>query len=115
MLARRGGGKLIVAWECAGHRVVRVALCIELFVLSLLLISIVVVTVCCVCCSVKLPLSRVFFLFLSILLPTPVGGGAIERPCGPLLLAMAKLQHGLKLKMHNAKLALHWVKFVDSH
>ena len=38
-----------------------------------------------VCCSVKLPLSRPtsFCLFLSIVLPTPVGGGTIERPSGP--------------------------------
>jgi len=29
----------------------------------------------------------VFFLFLTILLPTPAGGGATKRPCGPWLLA----------------------------
>ena len=45
--------------------------------------------------SIKLPLSRPtsFCLFLSILLPTLVGGGVIEGQCGPLLLATAKLQH----------------------
>jgi len=65
----------------------RVALCILLFVLCILLISIVVVPVPFVCCSVKLPLSRPtsFCLFLSILLPTPAGGGAIEQPIGPIL------------------------------
>jgi len=49
---------------------VRVALCISLFVLYILLISIVVVTVHFICCSVKLPLSRptsfaFFFPFFS--------------------------------------------------
>jgi len=45
---------------------------------AFLLICIVVVTVPFVCCSVKLPLSRPtsFYLFLSILLCTPAGGGA---------------------------------------
>jgi len=64
-------------------------------VLYILLISIIVVTVPFVCCSVKLRLSQrtSFCLFLSILLPTPAGRGVIERPCGPLLLATAKLQH----------------------
>jgi len=31
-----------------------------------------------------------FCLFLLIVLPTPVGGGAMERPRGPLLPAAAK-------------------------
>ena len=39
------------------------------------------------------PDPQVFCLFLSILHPTPVGRGAIERPHGALLPAMAKLQH----------------------
>jgi len=39
-----------------------------------------------------LPLSQPFCLFLSILPPTPVGEGAIERLCGPLLPAGAKSQ-----------------------
>jgi len=49
-----------------------------LFVLCILLISIVVVPVPFVCYSVKLPLFRptFFCLVLSILLPTPGGGGA---------------------------------------
>jgi len=48
------------------------------FVLCIPLFCIVVVIVPFVCCSVKLPLSRPtgFCLFLSILLRTPVGGGA---------------------------------------
>jgi len=73
-------GKLITAWEHSGYQAVRVALCISLFILYIHLISIIVVTVCFVCCPVKLPLSRPtsFCLFLSILLPIPVGGGAIE-------------------------------------
>ena len=52
-----------------GHRAVRVALWISLFVLYILYTSIIVVTVCFVCCSVELPLSHeflpVFFLFSS--------------------------------------------------
>jgi len=48
-----------------------------------------------------------FCLFLSTVLPIPVGGGAIERPRGPLLLAGAKppqlpknrlLDHSVSLK-----------------
>jgi len=68
--------------------------CISLFVLHILLIIIVVVTVHFVCCSFKLLLSRPisYCLFLSILLPTPVGGGGTERLCGPLLPNTAKLQ-----------------------
>jgi len=65
-------------------------------VLYILLISIIVVIVHLFCCSVKLPLSRpmIFCLFfLSILLPTPAGGQAIEQPHGPLLLARAKPRH----------------------
>jgi len=66
---------------------VRVALCISVFVLYILLISIVLATVPFLCCSVKLPLCRPrnFCLFLSILLPTPVGGGATETLCGPFV------------------------------
>jgi len=57
-----GGGELargkgVTTQEKAGHWAVRVALCISLFVLYILLISIVVVTVPFVYCSVKLPLS----------------------------------------------------------
>ena len=46
-----------------------------------------VVTVPFVCCSVKLFLSQAtsFCLFLSILSPTPVEGGAVEWPCGPFV------------------------------
>jgi len=47
-----------------GDRVVRVALCILLFVLNILLISIAVVTVCFICSSVKLPLSSPTSLLL---------------------------------------------------
>jgi len=63
------GGKLNAAEERTGHRVVRVALCISLFVLCILLISVIVVTVPFLCCSVKLPLSlpTSFCLFLSVL------------------------------------------------
>ena len=88
-----GSGKAVAARERTGHRVVRAALCILLFVLYILLISIVVVTVHFIFCSVKLPLSRPtsFCLFLSILLPTPATGGAIERPRGPV--ASHRLNH----------------------
>jgi len=55
-LAGVGAGKLIAAQECAGHKAVRAAPLISLFVFCILLISIIVVTVCFVCCSVKLPL-----------------------------------------------------------
>jgi len=74
------GGKAVAAQEHAGHWAVRVALYVSLFVLYIFLISIVVVTVPFVYCSVKLPLSPSvrFCLFLAILLPTPVGGGAAE-------------------------------------
>jgi len=51
-----GGWKAVSPRKHVGHRVVRVALCISLFVLCIL-ISIVVVAVCFVCSSVKLPLS----------------------------------------------------------
>jgi len=47
----------MVAREHSGHQVVRVALCILLFVLCILLISVIAVTVRFVCCSIKLPLS----------------------------------------------------------
>jgi len=52
--------------------VVRFVLCIPIFCI------VVVVTVPFVCCSVKLPLSQPtsFCLFLSILLPPRLGGGA---------------------------------------
>jgi len=42
--------ELVTAREWVGHQAVRVALCISLFVLYILLISIVVVTVRFVCC-----------------------------------------------------------------
>jgi len=82
-----GGGKAVVAREHVGHWVVRVALCILLFVLCILLTGIDVVIAPFVCCSVKLPLSRptCFCLFLSILFPTPAGGEAAEQPCGPFV------------------------------
>ena len=57
----RGGSgvrKFIMARGNDGHWAVRVALCIPLFVLCILLISIIVVTVRFLCCSDKLPLSR---------------------------------------------------------
>jgi len=85
------GGKSVEAEERAGHRAVRVALGISLFVLYILLTSITVVTVHFICCSVKLSLLQPtsFCLFLSILLPTPAGGGVVELPRGLLLLAMS--------------------------
>jgi len=81
------GEKLIAAWELMGHRAVRVALCILLLILHILLISIIVVAVRFLCCSVKLPLYQPtsFRLLLSILLPIPVGGGATERSHGPFV------------------------------
>jgi len=71
-----GEGKLIMAQECSGHQMVTVALSVSPFVLYILLIRTVAVAVPFICCSVKLPLSQPmsFSLFLSILLPTPVGG-----------------------------------------
>ena len=93
-----GWGKLMAAWEHAGHRVVRVALCISLFVLYILLPSFLLLLFApfAVLLNCPYPDPRVFCLFLSILLPTPAGGGAIERPCGPLLPATAKLQQQQK-------------------
>jgi len=63
----------VVAWERVGHRAVRVALCISLFVLYILLI--VFVNVHFVCCSVKLLLSRThkFFPFSFHSPPHPSG------------------------------------------
>ena len=57
----------------------RAALSAVCFVLCIPLICIVVVPVPFVCCSIKLPLSRPtsFCLFLSILLRTPAGRGAV--------------------------------------
>jgi len=71
---------------CTGQWVVRVALCILQFVLCFPLICIIVVTVPSVFCSVKLPLSQPtsFSLFLSFLHSTPVRGGEVERPRGPI-------------------------------
>jgi len=46
----------MAARERAGHRTVRITLCILLFVLYILLINIVVVTIHFLCCSVKLHL-----------------------------------------------------------
>jgi len=56
----------------------RAAVWVGRFVLCFLLICIIVVPVPSVCCSVKLPLSRPtgFCPFLSLVLRTPVGGGA---------------------------------------
>jgi len=51
------GGELITAQEREGPWAVRAALCISLFVVCILRISIVVVTVHLFCCSGKLPLS----------------------------------------------------------
>ena len=52
------GGKMVMAQEHTGRRAVRVALCILLFVLHILLVRIIVITVRFLYCSVKLPLSR---------------------------------------------------------
>ena len=71
-----GSGKAVVAWERTWWRVVRVALCVLLFVLCILLIRIVVVTVPFVCCSVKLPLSQpTIFLPVSFYSPSHPSGG----------------------------------------
>ena len=62
------GGKVIMAREPAGHQAVTAALCILLFVLYVLLISIVVVSVCVVffllnCPYPDSPVLPIFFLF----------------------------------------------------
>jgi len=88
-----GGGKAVAGSGARmRQRAVRVALCVLLSVLCFLLICIVV-TVPFDRCSNKLPLSQPtsFFLFLSILLPTPAGGGAAEQRVALLLLATAKV------------------------
>jgi len=56
-LGELGGGKSVEAWKRAGHRVVRVALCVSLFVFYILLICIVVITVHFIYCPAKLPVS----------------------------------------------------------
>jgi len=59
---------------------VRVALCISLFILYILLISIIVVTVLFICCSVKLFLSRLTsFLPFSFHSPPHLSGGRGNR------------------------------------
>jgi len=74
------GDKAVAAWKCAGHRVLRVALCISLFVLCILIISIVVVAVHFVCCSDRLPLSRsTSFLPVSFHSPPHPSGGRGNR------------------------------------
>jgi len=85
--AELGGGKAVAAQEhmaAVGGESCSAFCC---FVLCILLICIVVVTVPFACCSVKLPLSQPtsFCLFLSILLRTPVEGGAAERPRGAFI------------------------------
>jgi len=81
--------------EHAGHRAVRVDLCISLFVLYILHISIVVVTAPYVCCSVKLPLSQLmsFFPFSFHSPPHPSGVRGDRAASWPYVAAMAKLQH----------------------
>ena len=78
----------------AGHQAVRESCSMYSLgvLLYILLISIIVVSVRFLCCSVKPSLSQPmrFASFFPILLPTPVGEGAIERPCGSLLPAGAK-------------------------
>jgi len=79
-VGKLAGGKSVVARECTGHQVVRVSLCILLFVLYIVLISIVVVTVLLVCCSVKLPLSQpTSFLPFSFHFPPHPSGGTGNR------------------------------------
>jgi len=75
--ARRGGNSLAAGEGSAAVRSRRAVLFCW-FVLYIPLFCIVVVAVPFVCCSVKLPLSRPtdFYLFRSILLHTPAGGGA---------------------------------------
>jgi len=69
------GGKAVAAQKRTGHRAVRVALCIPLFVLYILLIRIVVVTVYFVCCSVTaLILTHQFLPFSFHSPPHPRGG-----------------------------------------
>jgi len=64
--AELGGRKAVAARE---HQAMRVALCISLFVLYILLICIVAVTVHFVCCSVKLPSSRPTRVFSAFFFP----------------------------------------------
>ena len=74
-----GGGNSLAARESAAAVWSgKAVLWVVWFVLCFLLICIIVVPVPFVCCSVKLPLSRPtsFCLILSLLLCTPVGGGA---------------------------------------
>jgi len=88
-------GKLNAAREHAGHRAMRVALCISLFVFYVLLISVIVATVHSICCWVKPPLSWLtsFDFFFPFLLSTSMRRGVIEWPRGPLLPARAKPWH----------------------
>jgi len=67
--------------------VVRVALCILLFVLCILLISIVVVTVPFVCCSVRtaLILTHTFLPFSFYSPPHSSGGSGSRAASGPIV------------------------------
>jgi len=85
------GEKLIVAQELVGHWVVRVTVCISLFVLCILLISVIVVTVPFVCCSVKL-LTRFFAFFFPFSSPPQHGEGRWSDCMALLLPTMTKLQ-----------------------
>jgi len=68
-------GEVITAPECSGHWAVGVALCVSLFVLSVLLVSIVI-TVGFIYCGVKLSLSQPMrFLPFSFHSPPHPSGG----------------------------------------
>jgi len=70
--------KLIVDRERTGHRTVRVALSMSLFFFFFtFFLSVLLLLFNSVFCSALTP-THEFCLFLSILLPTPAGGGVIE-------------------------------------
>jgi len=75
-LGRGCGGKLVAAQELKGHRAVRVALCILLFVLCILLLSIIVVTVSLLVVLLNCPYpDPQVFIFYFPFSPPPWGEG----------------------------------------
>jgi len=72
------GVKFVMAGECMGHRAVRVALCISLFVLYILLTNIVVLTVHFIWCfllNCPHPDPKVFAFFFPFSSPPQQGEG----------------------------------------